>query len=270
MTNGTSQGLFVIVAIVIFGIFVLISYILFKDNLKPSLSTIFTDSLNQTQINLAGNDLQELEIEEDDISNFLFEQIGSPDDLDLLRVKKNNKWEKIDAPTFTTFSVNNYIRTGNVGNFEEVQPYLNITLNMDCVEGFGTETCSIGKNYSTDNYIGIANNFEKSIPENLMYSLNIDSENNSNISAIYMNDILISTSNTIFVKKLFQSMNDLESITVGSNNSSNYLYTLDNRYTRHYFASNLMVRNKNEMRIETTNGVYKLPVDVSLFDFRLR
>lgn len=47
MTNGASQGLFVVVAIVIFGIFVLISYLLFRHNLKPNLSGIFTDGLEQ-------------------------------------------------------------------------------------------------------------------------------------------------------------------------------------------------------------------------------
>lgn len=55
MTNGTSQGLFIVVGIIIFGIFVLISYILFKDTLKPTLSGIFTDSLEQSQDNLIGN-----------------------------------------------------------------------------------------------------------------------------------------------------------------------------------------------------------------------
>ncbi|MBW9322001.1 hypothetical protein FG877_00255 [Enterococcus casseliflavus] len=54
MTNGTSQGLFVVVAIVIFGIFVLISYLLFRDNLKPGLSSIFTDGLEQAEENLTG------------------------------------------------------------------------------------------------------------------------------------------------------------------------------------------------------------------------
>lgn len=54
MTNGTSQGLFVVVAIVIFGIFVLISYVLFKDNLKPTLANIFTDGLEQAEENLTG------------------------------------------------------------------------------------------------------------------------------------------------------------------------------------------------------------------------
>ncbi|MDT2481110.1 leucine-rich repeat protein [Enterococcus avium] len=49
MTNGTSQGLFIVVAIIIFGIFVLISYILFKDTIKTSLSAIFTDSLGQVE-----------------------------------------------------------------------------------------------------------------------------------------------------------------------------------------------------------------------------
>ena len=54
MTNGTSQGLFVVVAIVIFGIFVLISYLLFKDNLKPTLANIFTDGLEQADSYLSG------------------------------------------------------------------------------------------------------------------------------------------------------------------------------------------------------------------------
>ncbi|HCU0365431.1 TPA: hypothetical protein OUE96_002571 [Enterococcus faecalis] len=49
MTEGASQGLFVIVAIVIFGIFILISYVLFKDTLKPSLVNIFTDGLEQAE-----------------------------------------------------------------------------------------------------------------------------------------------------------------------------------------------------------------------------
>lgn len=49
MTEGANQGLFVIVAIVIFGIFVLISYVLFRDTLKPSLSTIFTDGIEQAE-----------------------------------------------------------------------------------------------------------------------------------------------------------------------------------------------------------------------------
>lgn len=48
MTEGSSQGLFEIVAIVIFGIFVLISYILFRDNLKIGLSSIFEESISET------------------------------------------------------------------------------------------------------------------------------------------------------------------------------------------------------------------------------
>lgn len=56
MTNGTSQELFVVVAIVIFGIFVLISYLLFRDNLKPSLGGIFTDGLMQSNCVVNGVD----------------------------------------------------------------------------------------------------------------------------------------------------------------------------------------------------------------------
>lgn len=51
MTNGSSQGLFVVVAIVIFGIFVLISYLLFKDTLKPSLANIYCDAFEQVSGN---------------------------------------------------------------------------------------------------------------------------------------------------------------------------------------------------------------------------
>ncbi|MCW8790809.1 hypothetical protein [Enterococcus faecium] len=49
MTDGASQGLFVIVAIVIFGIFVLISYVLFRDTLQSSLANIFRDGLEQAE-----------------------------------------------------------------------------------------------------------------------------------------------------------------------------------------------------------------------------
>lgn len=49
MTEGANQGLFMIVAIVIFGIFILISYVLFKDTLQPSLVNIFTDGLEQAE-----------------------------------------------------------------------------------------------------------------------------------------------------------------------------------------------------------------------------
>lgn len=272
MTNGTSQGLFIVVAIIIFGIFVTISYVLFRNELKPTLANIFTDGLEQAEDTLKRKDLQELEIGKDDIPNFSFEKTNGVENLDLLRVKKNNEWEKIDSdtPSFISFSVQDYIRYGDVGNYEDVQPYLNIIFNMYCVEET-TETCSIGKNYYiTDKYIGIADNFKENIPENLTYSLNIHSENYGNISAIYMNDVLISNTNDIYVSKLFQAMNDLDSITVKSNNKQNYLYTLNNGYTRHYFASNLMNRTKNEMKIETNKGIYKLPVDISLFDYRLR
>lgn len=51
MANGSSQGLFVVVAIVIFGIFVFISYLLFRDNMQPSLAKIFCDSFTITSKN---------------------------------------------------------------------------------------------------------------------------------------------------------------------------------------------------------------------------
>lgn len=55
MTNGTSQGLFIIVAVVIFGIFIAMSYMLFRDNLSNSLASIFEDSITKTQDQLTEN-----------------------------------------------------------------------------------------------------------------------------------------------------------------------------------------------------------------------
>lgn len=51
MTNGTSQGLFIIVAVVIFGIFTLISYLIFQSSLKPKLMNIFETSFQQVNQN---------------------------------------------------------------------------------------------------------------------------------------------------------------------------------------------------------------------------
>lgn len=44
MTEGTSQGLFIVVAIVIFGIFVALAYIMFEDTLSPALAGMFNDA----------------------------------------------------------------------------------------------------------------------------------------------------------------------------------------------------------------------------------
>lgn len=48
MTNGTSQGLFIVVAIVIFGVFVGLSYTIFGDELGPSLVNLFEESFVQS------------------------------------------------------------------------------------------------------------------------------------------------------------------------------------------------------------------------------
>ena len=52
MTDGASQGLFVIVAVVIFGIFVLIAYLLFRDTLKDSLGGIFKNATSTATASL--------------------------------------------------------------------------------------------------------------------------------------------------------------------------------------------------------------------------
>lgn len=45
MTDGSNQGLFIVVAVVIFGIFVAIAYTLFEDTLSPSLASMFSDTI---------------------------------------------------------------------------------------------------------------------------------------------------------------------------------------------------------------------------------
>ncbi|EMF0319216.1 hypothetical protein ACYK62_002348 [Enterococcus faecium] len=52
MTDGASQGLFVIVAVVIFGIFVLIAYILFREILQDSLTGIFENATDTAEASL--------------------------------------------------------------------------------------------------------------------------------------------------------------------------------------------------------------------------
>lgn len=52
MTDGTSQGIFVIVAVVIFGTFTLISYLIFQEQLKPKLASLFNASLVQAEDSL--------------------------------------------------------------------------------------------------------------------------------------------------------------------------------------------------------------------------
>ena len=56
MTEGTSQGLFVVVAIVIFGIFVGLSYTIFGDEMSSALGNLFTDATEQSSEYLNGED----------------------------------------------------------------------------------------------------------------------------------------------------------------------------------------------------------------------
>lgn len=53
MTDGASQGLFVIVAVVIFGIFVAIAYLLFRDTLEGALKGIFQKATSDAVSSLA-------------------------------------------------------------------------------------------------------------------------------------------------------------------------------------------------------------------------
>lgn len=51
MTNDTTQGLFIVLAIVIFGLFVLISYMLYQDKMKTGLTAIMCVAMTITSKN---------------------------------------------------------------------------------------------------------------------------------------------------------------------------------------------------------------------------
>lgn len=51
MTNGTSQGLNIMIALIIFGVFVVIAYFLFGDKLMSGLATIVDDSITKELVN---------------------------------------------------------------------------------------------------------------------------------------------------------------------------------------------------------------------------
>lgn len=66
MTEGANQGLFIIVAIIIFGIFIALSYYLFRDTLSLSLSNIFKDSTETVTNILTGNNTSNNSISHED------------------------------------------------------------------------------------------------------------------------------------------------------------------------------------------------------------
>ncbi|MFT0130350.1 leucine-rich repeat domain-containing protein [Candidatus Enterenecus avicola] len=79
MTNGTSQVLFIIVSIVIFGIFVIISYLLFRDKLHVGLADVFDDSINQAKCDVfAECPINIKAVREDD--NYLYAKIREADE----------------------------------------------------------------------------------------------------------------------------------------------------------------------------------------------
>lgn len=82
MTEGGNQGLFVIIAVVIFGIFVLISYLLFGDKMKTGLATIYCDAFTITSKNTGFKTTQgcELDLGLDDTVRKEYFKIRDKDD----------------------------------------------------------------------------------------------------------------------------------------------------------------------------------------------
>lgn len=88
MTDGTSQGLFIVVAIVIFGIFMSMLY-WFSWDLKIELQDLFTENTKQIELSLDGIDpyddmdgdgiinLEDTDLDGDDIGNIEEKELGS-------------------------------------------------------------------------------------------------------------------------------------------------------------------------------------------------
>lgn len=117
MTNGSSQGLFVIVAVVIFGIFVSISYLLFRDQLTHSLANIFEVSINQTQ--------ESLNRKENMVDSLKLYKHGIQADIHNVKELGKNHYE-LDNLSEDTFTEKNFfgIGFGKLSDFKSKTNYL--------------------------------------------------------------------------------------------------------------------------------------------------
>ena len=109
MTDGSSQGLLVVVAVVIFGIFVAISYSLFRDQLTPSLASIFKDSLSLKK------DVQQNQYDIHDFEYVKNVGINSKNIFTIAGNKAIINEESLDSGVSLTLSANNKTHTYGIG-----------------------------------------------------------------------------------------------------------------------------------------------------------
>lgn len=162
MTNGTSQGLFVVVAIIIFGIFVLISYILFKDNLKPTLANIFTDGLEQGTCNLISECPIDIVAERED-ETYLYAKIREADE----SKGETEIWVRAEKLEDGTLKIDRSSVSDN--NYSSGSAEMTGSLIMpDTINGMKI----IGINSNTSNKISLANSWS----HNVFYNAKFDGE----------------------------------------------------------------------------------------------
>lgn len=127
MTNGTSQGLYILVAIIIFGIFVLMAYLLFSDKLSLGLTEIFDDSVsNVRRIYKEGKDIEgvstidindeDLIIQDNQSKNIQIRQ-GSGEVSDVwIKIEQNDSgtYSIIDSGTDEQANNSSEIRNGSI------------------------------------------------------------------------------------------------------------------------------------------------------------
>lgn len=96
MTSGVSNGLFVIIAVVIFGIFVSISYLILRDKLSPTLATVFKDGLSMV-LNQVSEDI--ISSRKDD--NYVYAQVSSGN----MFLGTTDVWLKLEKTENNTFRI---------------------------------------------------------------------------------------------------------------------------------------------------------------------
>lgn len=162
MTNGTSQGLFVVVAIIIFGIFVLISYLLFKDNLKPTLANIFTDGLKQGTCNLISECPIDFVAERED-ETYLYAKIREADE----SKGETEIWVRAEKLEDGTLKIDRSSVSDN--NYSSGSAEMTGSLIIpDTINGMKI----IGINSNTSNKISLANSWS----HNVFYNAKFDGE----------------------------------------------------------------------------------------------
>lgn len=123
ITNGTSQGLFIVVAIVIFGIFVAMSQILFGSTLTNGITNIFEQALDMSESELTEDGRVIVNFEDDNLKSAVIEELETKYGI----VVENGEVTEDDMKQVVTLD----LRGKNVGRLHGLEHARNmVTLNL--------------------------------------------------------------------------------------------------------------------------------------------